>query len=90
MKFEAPSAIPSTNPKDAAPDFNTEAKKAGKMESTISEEKSLNRLVSPRMKHFSADPKFFYLHSYFVVTPAGIEPASQTRKLASLSIKWIE
>src|SRR3989344_139191 len=54
--FDAASAMPSTNPRDPAPDFNTLVKNAGNAESTISDEKSLKRLVSPRKKMFLGNP----------------------------------
>ena len=50
MRLDAASAIPSTRPRDSAPVFSTEMKKAGNIDATISEEKSLKKLVSPRKK----------------------------------------
>ena len=50
MRLDAASAIPSTRPRDSAPVFSTEMKKAGNIDATISEEKSLNKLVNPRKK----------------------------------------
>ena len=61
-KFDIPSAIPSTNPSDAAPALSTEVKNAGKTENTISEEKSLKRLVSPRTKIFLGKLKVAILY----------------------------
>src|SRR5208337_292215 len=56
-KFDNPSAMPSTIPSEAAPALRTAVKNAGKTENTISEEKSLKRLVSPRKKMFRGKPK---------------------------------
>ena len=55
--LDAPSAIPSTRPSDAAPAFKTEVKKAGNAERIISLEKSLKKLVRPRMKMLRFRPK---------------------------------
>ena len=55
--LDAPSAIPSTRPSDAAPALSTEVKKAGNAERIISFEKSLKKLVRPRMKMLRLRPK---------------------------------
>src|ERR1035437_9227769 len=49
--------MPSTSPSDPAPALSTEVKKAGKTEKTISEEKSLKKLVSPRKNMFFGRPR---------------------------------
>src|ERR1035437_837835 len=49
--------MPSTSPSDPAPALSTEAKKAGKTEKTISEEKSLKKLVSQRKNMFFGRPR---------------------------------
>ena len=59
-KLDKDSAIPSTNPIDAAPVFKTVVKKAGKIEKTISEEKSLKKLVIPKIKMFLDNPKILF------------------------------
>ena len=40
---------------------NMETKNAGKADATISEEKSLKKLVSPRMKTLRFSPKILFL-----------------------------
>jgi beta-lactamase regulating signal transducer with metallopeptidase domain len=57
MRFEAISATPSTSPSDAAPVFSTDMKNAGNTDATISEEKSLKKLVSPRKKTLRGSPR---------------------------------
>ena len=59
--FESPSATPSMNPREAAPDFNTELKKAGKTEIIISLEKSLKKETSPMKKTFFSTPKIRFI-----------------------------
>src|SRR5450830_934308 len=49
--------MPSTSPSDPAPALSTDVKKAGKTEKTISEEKSLKKLVSPRKNMFFGRPR---------------------------------
>jgi hypothetical protein len=49
--------MPSTTPNDCAPDLSTEMKNAGRTENTISDEKSLKKLVTPRTKTFLGSPK---------------------------------
>src|SRR5208337_3566284 len=56
-KFDNPSAMPSTIPSEAAPALRAAVKNAGKTANTISEEKSLKRLVRPRKKMFRGKPK---------------------------------
>ena len=56
MKLASPSATPSMMPSDAAPDFSTDWKKAGKIETTISAEKSLKKETSPMRKTFFSIP----------------------------------
>src|SRR5208337_4590606 len=49
--------MPSTIPSEAAPALRAAVKNAGKTANTISEEKSLKRLVRPRKKMFRGKPK---------------------------------
>src|SRR5713226_8509886 len=65
--------MPSTRPSDCAPAFRTEVKKAGKIENTISDEKSLKRLVSPRKKIFLGSPNIL------LVVPTGVVKAISLR-----------
>jgi hypothetical protein len=57
MRLDAASAMPSTRPRDSAPAFSTDIKNAGNADATISEEKSLKKLVSPRKKTLRGRPR---------------------------------
>src|ERR1035438_1821428 len=57
MRLDVASATPSTRPRDSAPAFSTDIKNAGNADATISEEKSLKKLVRPRKKTLRGRPR---------------------------------
>src|SRR5450759_6035956 len=69
MRLDAASAMPSTRPRDSAPAFSTDIKNAGNTDATISEEKSLKKLVSPRKKTLRGRPRILSFIIWVCVYP---------------------